>query len=266
MINKRKIFFLLSLLFLSVGLKAQFGFWAGYMATAVKYGSFDQFRVSYNGVNAATMKKEMPAIGLSNGFSVGIEGHAKWFYGELSANFLKGETFAEFTNGEKREFQVKQNLISGGFGVGWDWKDKFYTYVIGGFSGGTMLINSSFIYIDGTRSFSTEKIVNGHSHGLSLGGYYGITGGIPVTKNIKVMLRVAHFGYSRADSKFALSDMFGSKVTAISGIPHPDGLPTDYASYLAAGYNYSGSYVGTDLGGWRFFVGLHYQFGGGYDD
>lgn len=248
---------LLPLLFFTIGLKAQVGVWAGVTEASVQFESFDQFRISYNQVNASRMKKEMPNFGLSPGFSTGIEGHAKWFYGELSLNFLSGKTTAEYTNEGKREFKLNQNIYAGGFGIGRDAR-RFYAYAIGGLSAGGLLINSSFIYNDGTRSFGLEKSLNGESHGLCLGAYYGITAGITITKNIKLMLRAARFGSSKADSKFALTDLFGSKTQKVI---HPDGLPTDWGSYLASGYSYTGGWVGTDINGWRLFICMHYQLG-----
>lgn len=240
--------------------KAQFGVWGSYTMASVKYGSFDQFRASYNKVNGSTMKKDMPDFGLSSGFSLGINVRVHAFYAELSEDMLRGKTFAEFTNGEQREFELRQSLTSGGFGLGYGWS-SFYIYVIGGLSAGDILVNSSFIYNDGTQSFGMEKTLNGHSHGFSLGGYYGVTSCIPIVKHVKVMLRAAHFGFSKYDSKYALSDLnSGRSLTVYSG-PYPDGIPTDYEAYLAQGFSYDGGYVGTDMKNWRFFAGLQIEFG-----
>lgn len=266
MISNLKISLLFALLFLAIVLKAQFGIWAGYSKTNIKYGSFDQFRASYNKVCASTLKNEMPGFDLSPAYSFGLVGRAKVFHGEISADFLNGKTYAEFTNGEKREFNLNQSIITGGFGLGYGW-DIFYIYVIGGLEIGDLLLRSSFIYKDGTQSYGLEKTLNGHNHGFFLGGYYGITTCIPIVKYVKVLLRVSHSGYSRADAKFSLTDIFGSKALTVYGVPHPDGIPTDYEAYIApeGGYSYKGGYVGTDVEGWRLLVGLHFEFGGFQD-
>lgn len=254
--------FLLLYLCCTTVLRAQFGVWGGYSSTMIKYGSFDDFRASYNAVNGGAMKSEMPEFGLSGGISAGVEAHAKVFIGELSIHTMKGSTIGEFISGEKREFEIRNKQISGGFGLGYGW-EKFYIYAVGGLTAGDILISSSYFYHDGTQSFGSEKILNGNYFGFNLGGYYGISTCIPITKNIKIMLRINKCGYSKFDAKFSLTDIFGSSQTALAGTPHPDGLPVDYAAYLSesGGYTYKGEYVGTDLGGWRVFCCLHFQFG-----
>jgi hypothetical protein len=247
----------ISLLLLGTGAaaNAQLGVWASYTMASVKYGSFDQFVASYNKVNGPGMKDEMPGFGMSSGFSAGMNVRARFFYADLSEDVLNGKTFAEFTNGEKREFDLHEYLTSCGMGFGYGSKN-FYLYIIGGLAAGDVQLNSSFIYNDGTRSYGLEKTLNSKNHGIALGGYYGITSCIPVIRHVKVMLRASHFGFSPYDSKYGLDDLNSGRSLNVYSGPYPDGIPTDYESYLSQGYSYEGSYVGTDIRNWRFFIGL----------
>lgn len=260
--NYIKIYFLLALLLSTIALEAQIGIWGGLTRAKINYGSFDTFRASYNKVCASTLKEEMPGFNISPGYSFGIVARKKVFHGEISTDFLSAKTYAEFKNAEKREFQLKQNILTGGFGLGYGW-DIFYIYAIGGFEIGDILLKSSYIYNDGTQSYGQEKPLNGHSNGFFLGGYYGLTTCIPIVKYAKILLRISHSGYSKTDAKFGLSDIMGSSGFTVDGIPHPNGIPTDYEAYISpeGGYGYSGKYVGSDVEGWRLFVCLHFEFG-----
>ena len=240
----RKTFFLFPVLFFSLALKAQLGIWAGATKTSVKYPSFDRFRSSYNQTNSASLKKEMPGFGLSNGFSFAVQLRANWFMGEVGADFLRGNTSAEFLNGERRDFNLKKGVATGGFGLGYGWQ-KFYIFAIGGLASGDIVINSSFVYTDGTRSFGMEKSLNGHYHGIFLGGYYGLTSCIPIGKHIKIMLRGTHEGVSRSDSKRSASQLLEQhQARGLAGFnPQSGGLES----------------TNIDLTGWRFFLCLHLE-------
>lgn len=259
--NKLRLVLLFSFLLITVIGKAQFSVWAAYTSTVgMKYSTFDQFRTSYNKVFASTLKKEMPMFRYGNGFSTGMSVHGKVIYAEVTADWMRTKTVGEFTNGEKRELDLRQRLQCDGIGFGGS-SETASCFVVGGIAIGQMIMYSSYIYNDGTQSFGLEKLLNGHFSGIYVGTYYGITGGFTLVPGLKAMFRVIRNSALKYDSKRnTLDDIHYGRDLGYTVYPH--GLPTDYEAYSNQGLNYpTENYVAIDLKAWKIFFGLQVDLG-----
>lgn len=237
------------------------GFYAGYNVSSSKHKTFESFRTSYNLANKGSMSKELQPWGLGiGGKTLGGFIRIKYFGGEINYTTVRNNNVAEFINGEKRHFDMKQSWVCSGIWLGPDF-GKFYLMADIGFGGGKALINCYYEYNDGTKSYGQETLLSGQYTSISLAGYYGVRAGFTLGHpRLMLTMQAIRFGSGFDNNRTSLGDI--ADAGSLSPTEYPSGLPLDYVAYLNRTSNYdygSDNYVKADIKTWKFMVGLEFN-------
>lgn len=244
------------------GLTGGAGFYGGYNSSFSKHATFDQFRTTYSTYNGlgSNQLEELKGWGFHpGGFTIGGHARGKFFGADINYTKVKNRTIAEFANGEKRHFDLKQSWICTGFEVGPS-AERFYFTIEGGIGFGRALINCYYEYNDGTLSYGQETLLSGTYSSISISPYYGVRSGIGVTKQLMLVLQATHFGSGFDNNRTVMDDI--ADAGQLSPTSYPSGLPLDYGAYVNSSSNYdygTDNYVKADLKTWKFTVGIEYN-------
>jgi hypothetical protein len=249
------------------GLTAGFGVYAGYNASVSKHATFDQFCTTYSAYNqpGRNIKEEMKPWGFAmGGMTIGVQARSKFFGADINYTSVKNSTVAEFINGEKRHFDLKQSWVCTGFSLGPNSK-HFFLIAEGGIGFGDALINCYYEYNDGTKSYGQETLLSSEYHSISIAPYYGGKLGITVGK-FTVFGQATHFGSGFDNNRTVMDDI--ADAGSLGPSEYPGGLPLDYGAYVNSTSNYdygTENYVKADIKTWKFTVGVELTFGNSED-
>lgn len=251
MSTKRQFFFVMILLAYSVTVKAQMNYlYAHSNFQAIRSATFEKFAAEYNNFYSADLSQKIDPVRMGSGWGIGVmhSSEAGLKIG-FEYNWVRSKTSATFSDGAVRDFKLKD----GGFSLCFGYSPatslrSFYFYPVVGVSiGKSKLITT---YSPGSNNFS-GTFLDGNYQSIALKYYLGINTAFG-SDNLKLLLKVHYVGKALhedlVDEDKNINVVENGKVGA------------NYASFVTDRYTYSGQYLENDFSGFRFSVGVSFDF------
>lgn len=213
-------------------IKAQAGLFNvhfSYGAAAVSSKDFRDFRSSYNRflIGQPRIEKRLSRLNIGYSFSWGLAINCYPFpmLFEIDSYRQRQRATQTFTTGETRRFDFRRRgagcLIAAG---------NMFIYGGVGFEVGQTLIESSFVYADGTVSFSDELALNGRYNRIALPIFFGLRGNIPLSGPF-VLLRVKVDWFPGTRNVSDLGDYNDITKAFSENFPTITSIPVDFEAY-----------------------------------
>lgn len=241
MIKLRHIF-LFAVLCVSTNSFADFGtgFSAGYRFGIPKWNSFDQFKSGYREYYKNDIKDDFSGFGLGRGFAINSDMTFGGFVMGLRYSQFQFGDQVSFKSGGSRHFEGQQSLLAIAMGFGYQ-GEKGHAQFTMALVGGSDRIDSYYSYTDGTRSYASERTLNGKYEALRMGW------------SARAEFSVLFF---YAGVEYVYGKMAGIGLPLDDGFTGSNGLPTDYNSWVVNPDYGTDNFVMPDLNGLRFELGL----------
>lgn len=230
--------------------------------------SFSRFAESFNAFNSAVIDKPL------NGFALGRATNwgASVVFGDAKddekddiiefsffASNLHTKDQVTYTDDTKRVFDVKRHEFGFEMGVGGRIGKLAITGCWGALMGNSIL-NSYYVYADGTESHGQEKTYNGIFDGFNGTGFLGAKATYRI-QSFKLLARLTWGG--DLFKKFYFTDHNTARTLNVTQGTWPSELPIDVQAYSTAVANndtYDGDRVENRFGSFGLQIGIAYSF------
>lgn len=227
--------------------KAQIGggISAGYRGGIVNWKSFDQFQQSYSAFYKNSIKKDFTGFKIGNGYAVNGDMTVGAFVLGIRYSRYYSKNEVSFTSGGKRHFNARQSLLATAMGFGYQGENGHIQGTMALLIGNER-INSFYEYSDGTKSFGSERGLNGVYDAIRMGW----SGRFEASYNYFYLAGEYVFG-KIAGIGSPLDDLFMES----------NGLPTSYDRWVKDPISYGvEEFVLPDMNGLRVEFGLRFNF------
>ncbi len=182
----------------SSGLRAQeVHVWASTGLSTAHNRSFASFAKNFNRYASAEIDKPLGGFGIGTAYNVGasFDFHSDWFGVKLGffASNLGANAKVGYQTSESRVFELHRHLAGFDLSYGLEF-DRSAFYLGMGVQLGNTIIDSYFIYPDGTASHGRERPFNGIYQGLNMGRFFTATYEQKLTDRFSLFAKLSYSG------------------------------------------------------------------------
>ncbi len=150
---------------------------------------FNSYNTLYKNIlNKPFATKIATPIGWQGVFAFSL-GKKALYYSTITVNRAYSDNRATFINNDQRRMRFQFNDIKVDLGSGFRVGKKVAVGLLAGMCFRNSYVKSSFIYNDGTESFTNEKQLNGIFHSLKIMTYLGTSIDVQVHKRLAINLK-----------------------------------------------------------------------------
>jgi hypothetical protein len=268
----RKTYLLiLALGMFAVGLYGQgapIDLWVTTGVSTFRNKTYSQFAESFNSYNSSVVDKGLNGFGLGRATNWGVTFAFADEIDEEKGEVIDFSFFASnqhtkdqisYTDDTRRVFDVKRHFFGFEMGAGPRFGKAAVIFNFGVLMGNTIL-NSYYVYSDGTESHGQEKMFTGIFDGFNAGGYLGAKFTYRLGQ-FKALAKISYGG--DLFSKSYLDDQNMAKTLNVTQGSWPSQLPIDVPAYINSVNNietYKGDNVENKFGSLGIHVGIAYSF------
>jgi hypothetical protein len=242
--------------------------WVSTGVSTFRNKTFSQFSENYNAYNANVVDKGLDGFGLGTATNWGVtfamgDGMDEEKGAVIDFSFFASNQHTKdkisYTDETHRVFDVKRHFFGFEMGAG-PRKGRAALIFNWGVLMGNTILNSYYVYPDGTESHGQEKIFTGIFEGFNAAGYVGAKFTYRIGQ-FKVLAKLSYGGDLFRNAY--LDDNNTAKVLNVTQGSWPSELPIDVAGYISSVTNnetYDGERVENKFGSLGIQVGLAYSF------
>lgn len=219
----------------------------------LSFKSFNSFVTSYNKLNEVNLSKKLGNFGLADTREVEFSLRLLYFALSVNRSWSHTQSVAQYINSEQRVFDLKRKLWGVEFGfTSLSNEHAGFVELALGFNMGPSILDSYYVYPDGTISRGGESLWNGIYVNSDVYPYVALKTGAGFKKFPWIRL------FAKGQYMFNITDGFdfrdGNDARAKT---NPTSIPADIEDYVSKNrYDYKGKYVNTAINSLNLQVGL----------